>query len=174
MEQKVYCNNCDTGRTGKVIHTRCKCCGKMFETLHRPPDTVCKECSDKMLHDGVFRCRACGEDIDSARPAGESAPEAKDMSRAYRREMKKEKCKKKYSMNSYAANGKKGRNGKYMVDSDIDKEERTMKMKSRKNDRHSDNQSIKRGLREGFSDYDLDDLAGGKEKFKNRNTRKYF
>lgn len=166
MKTKDYCKKCDTGIKGKPLKTECRICGKSFISVHKPPDAICEECTAKMQADDVFRCRVCNEDIDSARPQDEEAPEAKDMTRAYRRTMTKEKKQKNLKMNSFASNGHKGKNGAYMRDGELDGNIRVQKMTSRKNSRHSDKQNISRGLREGFTMDDFDDVIGGKIKFK--------
>ena len=163
---KDYCKDHDNDFKARPIRVKCSICGKEFVSTHKPPDTVCEDCTQKMKRDDVFRCRVCQSNIDSAASDNEEFEEVKDMSRAYRREMEKEKKKRNLKMNSYASNGKMGKNGKYIRDGELDESTRLQKMTSRKNSRHSDKQNINRGLREGFTEDDFDDVIGGKIKFK--------
>ena len=166
METKDYCKKCDTGINGKPMQVRCSICKRDFASTHKPPDAICESCAKKMQEDDVFRCRVCSENIDSARPQDEDAPEAKDMTRAYRRTMTKEKKQRDLKMNFYASNGRKGKNGEYIKGGERSEDVRMQKMTSRKNSRHSDKQNISRCLREGFTYDDYDDIVGGKVKFK--------
>lgn len=163
---KDYCKDHANDFRARPIKVKCRICGEEFVSTHKPPDSICEGCTQKMQRDDVFRCRVCQSNIDSAASDNGGLEEAKDMSRAYRREMEKEKKKKSLKMNSYASNGKKSKNGKYMRDGELDENTRLQKMTSRKSSRHSDKQNINRGLREGFTEDDFDDVIGGKIKFK--------
>lgn len=166
MEIKDYCKKCDTGRQTKNTNVRCSSCGKMFVSNHKPLDTVCPECTEYLKSCNIYNCRSCGEPIDSAVSASEeSVVEGKDMSRAYRRKAAKEKKNRGMKINSYANNGTKSKNGKYIIDNDVDVYERGIKASKKRSNRHSDKNVLKRGLREGFTYDDLDDMTNGVQKF---------
>lgn len=164
METKNYCHKCDTNRTGKPMKIECEICNNIFTTTHRPFDVICPECTEKMNNDGVYRCRVCREKIDSA--DSEILSEEKDMTRAYRRDKNQEKKKKDMQIKQ------RKKNQKYISDDDVDDYYFNNKSQSRKNSRHQDKQNINRGLREGFTYDDLDDMVGGKIKF-NKNKRNF-
>ena len=137
----------------------------MFITNHKPYDSICPECTEYQKSCNIYNCRSCGEPIDSA--SGENPiAEGKDMTRAYRRKLAKEKKNRSLKMNPYANNGNKGRNGKYIINNDVDEYERCKKSSKKRSNRYSDKNVIKRGLREGFSYEDLDDMTVGMQKFK--------
>lgn len=163
---KDYCKEHDNNFKCRPVNKKCSICKEEFVSTHKPPDTICESCTGKMQKDDVFRCRVCGTDIDSAASENTEPGEVKDMTRAYRRGMQEEKKKRSLKMNSYASNGRKSKNGKYIQDGEIDGSIKLQKITSRKNSRHSDKQNINRGLREGFTEDDFDDVIGGKIKFK--------
>lgn len=167
MNTKNYCHKCDTNKTGKPVKIKCEVCKTFFSTTHRPFEVVCPECTAKMNNDGVFRCRVCREKIDSALSDAEIVSEEKDMTRAYRRDKNQEKKKKEFQIKQQKKN-----NQKYISDDDFDDYFINQKMQSRKNSRHQDKQNINRGLREGFTYDDFDDMVGGKVKF-SKNKRNF-
>ena len=88
---KDYCKNHDNDFKARPIKIKCSMCRKEFISIHKPADTICRDCTQKMQRDNVFRCRVCGNNIDSTGSDNEQINETKDTTRAYRREMEKKK-----------------------------------------------------------------------------------